>query len=90
MNIYSDDELNSDEDAPEMPYDGENINNFSNNEENIYEVAPKSPTNDKIMISSYDMVTPDIPTNGVNDEIIDNDEEKDNNKTTEKEKDNES
>ena len=55
-----------------MPYDGENINAYSNNEGNNYEVAPDPLTNDvNINYNSYDeindyQVTPDTPTNGGN------------------------
>ena len=39
MNASSDDWVNNDEDSPKTPYDGENINAYSNNEGNNDEVA---------------------------------------------------
>ena len=41
MNAYSDDEVNNDEDAPGMSYDGENMNAYYSNEENNDEVYPR-------------------------------------------------
>ena len=43
---------------PKTPYDGENINAYSNNEENNDEVVPNPPTNDEIINSNSDEVTP--------------------------------
>ena len=48
----------------------------SDKEENNDEVAPKPPSNDDIIDANYDEITPDTPTNGINNETIDNDEEK--------------
>ena len=82
MNSSSSDEVNNDEDAPEASYDGKNMNAYSNNEENNYEVVPDPPTDDENVNANCDYkkyyyeVTPDITTNGVNNETIDNDEEK--------------
>ena len=82
MNASSDEEVNNDEDAPNMSYDSENINAYSNNEGNNYEVSPDPPTNDvNINANSDDKkndceVTPDTPTNGGKNETIDNDEGK--------------
>ena len=59
-----------------MPYNGENMNAYSNNKENNDEVSPNPPTNDEIINANYDKVNPDTPTNGWNNETIDNDEEK--------------
>ena len=72
MNAYSDDKGNNDEDSPEKSYDGENMNAFSNNEGNNYEVAHDPPTNDDIINTNSDDITPDIPTNGGNNGTIDN------------------
>ena len=58
------------------------MNGYSNNKDNIVEVAPKTPTDtENINASSNDEknyyeVTPDTPTNGGKNEIIDNNEEK--------------
>ena len=78
MNASSSDEGNNNEDAPEMPYDGENINAYSNNEVNNYEVAPDPSTNEVNINANSDdekiyyEVNPDTPTNGGNNETIDN------------------
>ena len=40
MNSSSGDEENNDKDAPEAPYDGENMNASSDDEGNIDDVAP--------------------------------------------------
>ena len=64
------------------PYDGENINAYSNNERNNDEVSPNPPTNDiKLNANSYYYindyeVTPDTPKNGGKIETIENDDEK--------------
>ena len=71
MNASSDNEENNDEDAPETPYVGENMNTYSNNEVNNDEVAPDPPTNEEIINANDGEVTPDIPTNGLNTETID-------------------
>ena len=73
MNYYSDDEVNNEQDAPDTPYDGENIDAYPNNEENNDEVTPDPPKNDVIINANCDEVTHDTPTNGVNNETIDND-----------------
>ena len=52
------------------------MNSYYNNKENNDEVAPKLPSNDEIINANYDEITPDTPTNGINNETIDNDEEK--------------
>ena len=80
MNAPSSNEGNNEEDDPRTPYDGENINAYSNNEENNDEVAPEPPTNNEIINANSDNVTPDTPTNGGDNETMDNDEEKDNEK----------
>ena len=65
-----------------MPYDGENMNASSDNEENNDEVSPDPPTNDiSINANPNDKkndyeVTPDTPKNGENNETIENNEEK--------------
>ena len=46
MNTSSDDEVNNDNDAPKNPYDGEDINAYSNNKGNNDEVALDPPTNE--------------------------------------------
>ena len=46
MNASSNDEVNIYEDAPKTPYDSENMNAYSNIEENNDEVTPNPPTND--------------------------------------------
>ena len=67
MNASYEYEVNNYEDAPETPYDGENINASYYNKGNNYEVAPDPPTNDiNINSNSYDdingyEVTPDTP-----------------------------
>ena len=48
-----DKKVNNDENAPKTLYDGENINAYSNNEGNNYEVAPDPPTN-KVNINAND------------------------------------
>ena len=75
MNSSSSDEGNIDQYSSEIPYDGENMNNYSNNEENNNYVAPDPPTNDEIINSNSGEVTPDTPTNGINIETIGNKEE---------------
>ena len=65
-----------------MPYDGENMNASSDDEGNNDEFAPDHPTNDVDINDNYDdeknhyEVTPDTHTNGVNNETIDNYEDK--------------
>ena len=73
VNASYDDEVNNEEDAPDTPYDGENINAYYNNEENNDEDAPVPPKNDEIINDISDEVTHDTPTNGGNNETIDND-----------------
>ena len=46
MKSSSDIEGNNEEDAPETPYDGGNMNNSSDVEGNNNEVAPDPPKND--------------------------------------------
>ena len=75
MNPSSSDEGNNEQYASEIPYDGENMNNYSNNQENNNYVAPDPPTNDEIINSNSGEVTPDTPTNGINIETIGNKEE---------------
>ena len=76
MDASSDDKGDNDEDIPKTPYDDGNMNSYYNNKENNDEVAPKLPSNDEIINANYDEITPDTPTNGINNETIDNDEEK--------------
>ena len=63
---------------PKTPYDDENMNAYSNYEVNNYEVAPDPPTNNEIINANCGEVTPNTPTNGGNNETIDNDEGKNN------------
>ena len=94
MNASSDDEGNNDEDSPETPYHGENINAYYNHEGNNYEIASNPSTNDVNINSNSDdekndyQVTPDTPKNGGNNETIEN-YEKENYEEIEKETDNE-
>ena len=74
MNASYDDELNNDDDAPKMPYYVENMNAYSNNEENNYKVA-----RNHLKMMKY------TPKNGGNNETIDNDGDKHNKKEIEKE-----
>ena len=59
-------------DAPKTPYDGENINDYSNNEGNNCDVAPDPPKYDEIINVNYNdekkyyEVTPDTSTNDKN------------------------
>ena len=70
MNASSDYQRNIDEDNPETPYEGENINQYYNNEGNNDDVAPAPPTNDISINTNSDYekndyeITPDTPTNG--------------------------
>ena len=54
MSDSSDDGGNNDQDAPQTPYDGENINYYSNNEENNDQVVPDQTTNDEIINANSD------------------------------------
>ena len=78
-----------------MPYDGENMNTYSDDEGNTDEVTPDPPTKDITINDNYDNerndyeVTPDTPTNGGNNETIDNYEGKNYEEEAEKETGNE-
>ena len=82
MNAYSNEEGNIYGDSPKTPYDGETINAYYNNKGYSYEVALDPPTNELNINDNYDDKkndhenTPDTHTNGVNNETIDNYEEK--------------
>ena len=78
MNASSSDERNNDKDVPQTPY----YDAYYCNEGNNDDVAPDQATYDKNINSNYDErkndygVTTDTPTNGGNDETIDNGEGK--------------
>ena len=74
--------------TPKKPYDGENMNAYSNNEEDNDEVASIPPTNDEIINVNSNELIPDTTTDGGNIETIDNDKEN-NEKETDTETDNE-
>ena len=46
MNVYSDYQVNNDDNSPRTPYDVENINAYYNNKGNNDEVSPNPSTND--------------------------------------------
>ena len=76
MNASSYVEINNHGDPPKTPYDGENMNDYSNNEENNDWVTPDPPTYIQVINDNSDKVTPDKPRNVGNNQTIDNDEEK--------------
>ena len=54
MTSYYDYQGNNDENSPEMPYDGENMNASSDDEVNNDKVSPDPPTNDVNINTNYD------------------------------------